>query len=314
MQGKSGSPGLVMLAVVVAAVIAAAVGFVLSGGGDGKVDGEGKASGTVSSPAVKVSGGNAVPVSTGLAPALASTSPATSAGALQAQIATALEQANPTQRLAALARVLESVTPANWREGLTIFSEQAKKFGRSHYQEWLLYVERAGEVAGVEAMKHFAAGDNLEASRACLTGWAAVQPKAAVDWIETEAAPGLRDKIFGAAVRGIVQKDAGLGIALVEQLPLEVRHNYTRGLMDSIVQAKGIEPAVEIFNGIAQRAQAAGALDSEYVRSSFEQLAERVLKMNRMNQAPERSAAWLSAHLGRPYVGAAGGPGGGGLC
>lgn len=109
-------------------------------------------------------------------PSLANLATAPSAAtAIQTDLLQALREPNLTERALRIAEVMRKMSAENWRGLLAAFAEE-KQLGREHGDVRLLLAQRAGEVVGVDAVRHFLGSDDPEATRAALTGWAIKNP------------------------------------------------------------------------------------------------------------------------------------------
>ncbi len=205
-----------------------------------------------------------------------------------------------TEKFMQLGAVLAQLSPANWRGMLTAF-EEARKRGEENPEAWSLFVRRAGEVAGKDAVAHFASAPDLDSARSALTGWAATHPVEALQWLSRDASSELHRQIVGAAMRGLAASEPELAVSVLEGIPLERRANYIRDFVPSLVRGAGVAQAEEIVDRLVRSAVANRQGGEDYVKGIFADLA--ALKVRRAAVSGDLTglADWVKAHVNQPY-------------
>jgi hypothetical protein len=109
-----------------------------------------------------------------------------------------LSENNRLERIRQMCELLRQVTPGNWKEVVEAFRRQTIAQGRTHGDLWDLMLERVGEVAGATAVAEMATSTDVNEQKRAGTifkGWAATNPKEAVQWFNQQSAE-LQSKLF----------------------------------------------------------------------------------------------------------------------
>ncbi|MDA7597308.1 hypothetical protein N8813_00100 [bacterium] len=85
---------------------------------------------------------------------------------------------------------------------------------------------------------------------------------------------------------------------LLEQLPADYRKTYSRNLLPTIIQTKGIEEASNLFDSAFARASTTEEQDSQHLKPLFESLKNRLLGTSGIDNKVE----WAKKHVGQPYA------------
>ncbi len=222
--------------------------------------------------------------------------------AMRRELLSALREPNLTERVLLIAAAIQKLSPENWRGMLAAFAEEKQLHGRPHGDVRLLLAQRAGEVVGVDALRHFLSGDDPEATRAALTGWAVKNPAAALAWLGNEASAETRRQFIGAAIRGLALTEPDLAILEFENIPIERRMNYTNRFVDSLVRAAGVDGTEALVRDMIKSAAAANTLGNDYIGNIFWDLAQVKIDQARTTGDIVRLADWVQQHVGQPYV------------
>lgn len=213
-----------------------------------------------------------------------------------------LGRVDGTDRLLEFGGLLKGLSGENWREVLGVFVEQNKLYGMQHPAEWDLFVKRAGEIVGREAVDHFAETGVLNDAKTSLESWASKDPAGAFAWLEEDANRKMRPQILGAAIRGVAQQRPDMAIDLLETLDVGDRGKYSRHLVPIFVQALGIEETSVLLDGVLERSVALGEERSEYVSTLFNQLAWRYLNNARVQGEWSVAVEMITPHARMPYL------------
>ncbi len=217
-------------------------------------------------------------------------------------ISDVLRRSSGSDRMLDLSDLLRNLDRSNWLVTLDAFVEQTQVHGRRHPMEWSLFVQRAGEVVGKEAMLYFAESGIPNAARISLEGWASVDPEGAFEWLEQEADPDLRENILGAAIRGVGQTKPDLAISLLESLDVADRAKYTGQLFPIFVQSVGMDEASALFDDMAVRAVENGEQDAPHMKALIGQLAQRTLANAYTQGGWDYAIERIEKHVGHPYL------------
>ena len=224
------------------------------------------------------------------------------AEAMRRELLRALREPNLTERVLLIAAAMQKLSAENWTGMLAAFAEEKDVHGRAHSDVRLLLAQRAGEVVGLAALKHFLSNDDADATRAALTGWSTKHPEAALEWLGKEATPEVRKKFIGAAIRGLALTEPDLAIAELESIPIDRRKNYTGRFVDSLVRATGLDGAEALVNGMIKRAAASNTMKDDYIGNIFWDLAVAKIEQAKATGDIPGLANWLQQHVGQPYV------------
>ena len=213
----------------------------------------------------------------------------------------ALREPNLTDRYLGTAKILEALTPANWRAILDAF-EVEKKAGRRPPELWALFVRKAGESVGREAFLYFLNNDTVDAARNALSGWATTQPVDALEWLGSEANPEVHRKILGAAIRGLAASEPDLAIRALEGIPLERRHNYTNNLVSAIARGAGLDRTEALLLDMVKRADEQGIGDKRYLKNLYSDFANIKLSQSALQGDLGEVSKWILANANSPYL------------
>lgn len=224
-----------------------------------------------------------------------------SADELRQQVMSAFRAPNVTDAFMQLATVFQHISPGNWRGALQAF-EEARRQGEDPGPAWELFVRRAGETVGKDAVEYFVSANDLASARLALTGWASSVPTEALGWIGKEASAETRTMIMGAAIRGLALTEPDLAVQAMEGIPIERRKEYVFDFATQLVRGAGMEPAGEIVNGMIRRAAAQGQGSDDYVKRIFGEYTE--IKVRRAASSGDLAglAEWVKTHVNQPYT------------
>lgn len=235
-------------------------------------------------------------------------SPALSpADELKKETAAALLEPSTSDRALKIAAILKKLSRENWPGIRQAFADEKRLHGRSHIAEWDLMTHRAGEVMGREAVEFLLAEDlraqnNLGATRNALTGWAAKDPGAALEWLSREAGEDTRRKVMGAAIRGLILSEPDLAIAAFESIAPERRVAYTRDFASGLVRSVGLERAEALITGMVARSGGSDPAGNPGTNAIMKDFALIKLQTAAGKGAIEEAIAWLTPQLAQAHV------------
>lgn len=144
------------------------------------------------------------------------------------------------------AECLMQMTPQNRVSIMAEFANLSQESGRDPSGEWKLALERCGQVDGENAMNELAQEGLDKKSHEpwhTLYGWANVDPKAALNWLENQESLGepVSQTLYEAIIAGAALKNPQEAIALLDEIPIESRGNRAGHLTWNLVQHGGIQ-------------------------------------------------------------------------
>lgn len=231
-------------------------------------------------------------------------------GEMTAAAAAALVDGKLPEGHVAFAQVLQRLTRDNWRQVLLSFEEERKRTGLGHPRLVELFVRRAGEVAGLDAVNYFRetgwGGDANQArsewvSNEAMIGWASRNPAEALQWLGREADPEARRRLIGAAIRGLALTEPDLAIRTLEEQPASERGKYTTELVTSALRAVGIDGAQRLVEETIARAAENGRLKERYLKHIVHDYSSmRIYQAMASGTVPD-ALEWMNRHVGQPY-------------
>lgn len=223
------------------------------------------------------------------------------AGDVLAATALALQNGKLPQGYFAFARVLEQLTPENWREVQQAFNEERKRTGLGHPRLVEVFVRRAGEVAGREALQFFLQDGWPGEANEAMVGWASKNPAEALQWLGHDADVETRRKLMGAAIRGLALTEPDLAVKTLEDQPASERAGYTTELVTSALRTVGIEGAQRLVEGVIARATENGRLGERYVRNLVYDYSSMRVYQAMASGTLSDALGWMSQRVGEPY-------------
>ena len=165
----------------------------------------------------------------------------------------ALSTRQRTERFQRLMSLLDETTPDNWNLLWKEYIRQTLEEGRIHETEWSLFMGRVGEVAGPEAMEYFSTSGQQQYNfnrREVLKGWAAVNPKAALAWLEAQPAEKQPAEFWGAVMAGAAASDSKLATELLARVPAGVSPAVIRHTAETLIQSEGLGNTIGLLDGM----------------------------------------------------------------
>lgn len=210
----------------------------------------------------------------------------------------------------AFAGVLQQLTRDNWRQVRQGFEEERKRTGLGHPPLVEVFVRRAGEVAGRDAVDYFLkngwGGNTNEAtaswvSNEAMIGWASQNPAEALQWLGHDADPETRRKLMGAAIRGLALTEPDLAVKTLEDQPAKERSKYTHELVTSALRAVGIAGAQRLVEGMIARAAENDQLKEAYLRNVVHDYCSMRIYQATASGTVADALDWMNRRLGQPY-------------
>ncbi len=236
------------------------------------------------------------------APAPAAISRPMVRGQLQAEAVAALQHPNVTEKYFALMAVLQKLSAENWVEVDAAFGEARKGTGLSHPEAFDLFVRRAGEVAGREAVEFLLQRQNFASAGSALMGWASLSPAAALRWLGRDVDAETRQRILGGAIRGLALSEPDLAIKMLEELPVKDRAGHAGELASSMVRAAGLDRAQAHIENMLTRANTAGIANERYLKQVFSDYAVLRIRQSSASGELPQAVEWLNRHIGQPHL------------
>jgi RNA polymerase sigma factor (sigma-70 family) len=238
------------------------------------------------------------------------TRPPPTRGEMLARTSAALQNGKLPEGYFAFAGVLQQLTRDNWREVLRGFDEERKRAGLGHPKLVEVFVRRAGEVAGLDAVNYFLkggwGGDASEgmiswASNEAMIGWASKNPAEALQWLGRDADPEARRRFMGAAIRGLALTEPDLAVKTLEEQPAKERGKYTNELVTSALRSVGIDGALQLVEGMITRAAENGRLKEGYLRNVVYDYSSMRIYQAMASGTVSDALNWMNQHVGQPY-------------
>jgi hypothetical protein len=163
----------------------------------------------------------------------------------------ALSTPRRTERFQRLMSLLDETTPENWNLLWKEYIRQTLEEGRIHETEWSLFMGRVGEVAGPDAMAYFSANGQQNYNfnrREVLKGWAAVDPRAALAWLEGQPQENQPAEFWGAVMSGAAASDSKLATELLVRVPAEVSPGVIRNTAETLIQSEGLGNTIRLLD------------------------------------------------------------------
>jgi RNA polymerase sigma factor (sigma-70 family) len=238
------------------------------------------------------------------------TRPPPARGEMLAGTSAALQNGKLPEGYFAFAGVLQRLTRDNWREVLQGFEEERKRTGLGHPKLVEVFVRRAGEVAGQDAVNYFLksgwGGDASEgmtnwASNEAMIGWASKNPVEALQWLGRDADSEARRRFMGAAIRGLALTEPDLAVKTLEEQPAKERSKYTTELVTSALRTVGIDGAQQLVEGMIARAAENGRLKEGYLRNVVYDYSSMRIYQAMVSGTVSDAVNWMNQHVGQPY-------------
>ena len=206
-----------------------------------------------------------------------------------------LAEPNRIARMRQLCDLLAHITRDNWREVKSAFSIQTREEGRWQPNEWRLMIERVGEVAGAEALAEAMEAANpsdQNRARDILIGFAAGDPKAAVEWFQAQPA-GTQQQFFNQLLSGLGRSDPSRALALLNDQPHPLWETNVPAIIDGAIQLGGFRAVEDLYASIRDRAD----VPSPGKGMIFYEMARRQVTIATDRKDPTRTLDWFDRYL-----------------
>lgn len=227
---------------------------------------------------------------------------ATARGEVLAAAKAALNHGKVPERYFAFMQVLQKLTRDNWREVLQAFEDEQKRTGLGHPEVYEVFVRRAGEVAGKDAINYFLETGWRGGAYEAMIGWAAQKPEEALHWLSREANAETRRNIMGAAIRGLALTEPDLAVKTLESQPPKERDTYATEFVTSMLRSASMDEVGRLVEGMIGRAAQSGSLKAEYLKHVFFDYSSLRLSQAVASGTVADTARWLGEHAGQPYL------------
>lgn len=212
-------------------------------------------------------------------------SQAESADELADFLTEALEIPRDTERLQHITEMLDHVTPENWSTLWQAYIRQTMDDGRVQATEWILFMNRVGEVAGPEAIAYFELNGQPQQTfnrREVLKGWASKDPRSAIDWMESQKEGGANSSLWPSLVGSVSESDPSLAFDLLDTVPESYASSAAGSLFEGMVQSEGLAASQERL--LSKIAEAEPSDISPAWRRYYQLLEERVGRMKWLSE------------------------------
>ncbi|MEZ5325391.1 MAG: hypothetical protein R3F19_10035 [Verrucomicrobiales bacterium] len=203
----------------------------------------------------------------------------------------ALKESDPLKSNLLFTQLMSELTPENVEAALEALSEAPQGF--EMWQKMALFAGAWGKIDGPAALeyaKELPGPGRMFGSASALSGWAAVDPDAAIAWADENQSDG-RESIMAKAgiLRGLTISDPARATEYLQSLPAD-----TEGL-DQLVSTVANE---QMKQGMSAATTWATSLSTDALKQdAFEQLGNEYAR-----QDPVKAASWIEAFADQPYT------------
>lgn len=211
-----------------------------------------------------------------------------------------LSESDPVRRFAAIALIIDSMTPATASSIRQGFLDSTINTGRRNDDAWFMMVRKYGETLGQAACDEVKGkGNGLEESLA-LEGWAMSDSGGAFAHLRKmdQAAPEFADNC-AALLTGIAKIDPEKSFQLILNDPDLSVNPMT--LMASAVQSQGMDGVTQSLQNALDRSGPEAA-QSPAFRGMFEFLANDMMHQSWTSGRSEKVLPWLEQQKGQPFL------------
>jgi len=198
----------------------------------------------------------------------------------------ALSTPSRTERYHRVMQILDQTTAQNWKLLWEEYIGQTLRDGRIHENEWSLFMNRVGEVAGPEAMEYFTHHGQNEHKfnrSQVLAGWAASHPESAFAWLKSQPRED-SGEFWNALMSGAATKDAALALIWMDQVPADAVRPVARTTVDGMIQSEGMANTIAAVRKLVDQVPA-GAEMPPHLRALYQELEQRAGRVNWLGEA-----------------------------
>lgn len=200
----------------------------------------------------------------------------------------ALTSPTRSERFARIGELLHHVTADNWMGLWEEYILSTVETGRVHEQEWALFMNRVGEVAGAEAMVYFETNGQPENSfnrLAVLKGWASTDLEAALRWTQTQSVETHEPTVVTVLLEGAAEHDPSLIFPILEQTSQDIQKNIDFfQIIENQVQHQGFANTINAFREQLNNSNNS-SINYEVYRQMHSFLRTRIERMNWLSNA-----------------------------
>ncbi|MGK0186170.1 MAG: hypothetical protein ACI9R3_001953 [Verrucomicrobiales bacterium] len=203
----------------------------------------------------------------------------------------ALKESDPLKSNLLFTQLLSELTPDNIDSALAALREAPQ--GWEMWQKMGLFVGAWGKLDGLAALdyaKEMQGPGRMFGSAAALSGWASIDPDAAIAWADENQSEG-RENIMAKAgiLRGLAISDPARATEYLQNLP-----ENTEGL-DRLVDTVANE---QMKQGMDSATTWAASLSTDALKKeAFEQLGDEYAR-----QDPVKAASWIESYADNAYT------------
>ncbi len=200
-----------------------------------------------------------------------------------------------------LESLIERTTAENWKSVFEVMW-RARQEGMISEREEQLFLQRAGEVAGVAAMERFKPVDpvndwDTHSGRHAMRGWAQVNSSTAMEWLDAQPAGNYRTGMAQGFVLGSAAQDPKAALKVTAMLPA----GDQQWLMHAMLRAE----EAPHYAPFVQQWLASGTPEDAQTRAQvFGALVETKVKALWNDRNGERLTQWIEQFAGRDFVSA----------
>jgi hypothetical protein len=208
----------------------------------------------------------------------------------------ALETSDPVNRMAAVALLVESMTPENAPAIYQGFLDITTKTGRKHDGEWALMLKRYGEVMGAACFKQLQSEPfNLALA---IEGWATVDPEGVVKSLKEAK---VQDSRFDTALlTGICRKDPANALAMA------LSGGYAtldgNAIITQAIHTSGLDGAQAALQKALDPHAGENITGSPVFQKIFGAFTDAMFHKNWTDGTPEPMLKWLEQQKDQSYI------------
>ena len=245
--------------------------------------------------------GQAEPEESGAAKGIRNSTAVLTPEQTRARVFQVLTEPNQVARMTEFCELLGHVTKDNWQEMMEAFVRQKSKEGRSFSVEWEMALQRAGEVAGVDALATVLASKDSRVqgwSNWLVLGWAGQDPQAALEWYKNQP-PGRQAQLQEYLVRGMGRASPEVALAYSMTLSEDTVRDIVPKIVGAAIQRGGFRGAEELLTSIQGRPE----VPEKVKNMVFVSLGQNKIQSGVSANEPARALEWAEPYLGQSYFG-----------
>jgi hypothetical protein len=193
----------------------------------------------------------------------------------------ALSTPRRTERFQRLMAMLDNTTAENWNTLWKEYIRQTLEEGRVHETEWSLFMNRVGEVGGPDAMEYFSHHGQQQYTfnrREVLKGWAAMEPRGALEWLKAQPVETQAVEFWGAVMAGAAASDSKLALELLSEIPAKLTQQVVRSTVDGLIQTEGLAHTARLLEERVSEIPEGEAIPPD-LQFFYQELDQRVGRM-----------------------------------